>query len=1129
MEFASRVQHFGPDADAVVALVNTGGALLLSGPVGSGRTTLLALAAATASASGGEVRSVPGDPLETPIPYAGLQRLVGPDLHRAAAPPPASCPPHSFRAPSSRGPAGLPSSSRASAGLPPPSRASAGLPPSSRGSVVLPSWQRNALWQAVEGLPVGGGRLALGLATLGVLRGAVRERPLLLLVDDAQHLDQPSWEVLTFVARRLAGEPITLIATVPPGHPTGGLPERRLVRWDAATSRRLLAATVPGLPADVAAAVADLAGGSPGALSDLAGALTPAQRRGDAPAPVTLPPHSPVATAFREVLSGLPAETRNLVLIAAAADDLHPADLHAVALQAGAGLAALAPAEQSGLLSTAGPVVTFPEPVTRAVAYHDAPLTARRAAHDLLATTFARSGRRLPALIHRAAATAAPDEALSQALIDQSAGAPPRAAATALEHAARLTAHPASAASSLLAAARHAWTAGQHHRATLLLRATTSTIPAGNLPSAHLPAGPSRLSAPVPASVPGPNSASAPATAAGPTSAPAAGSVARPASLAGSSSVSRPIAVSEPAAVAGSVSASEPASAPGPATASAPAIAAGPATASAPATVAGPAAVPEPAAIAGPASVPGPGSVSAGAFARATWAGRGAYSVPAESWSLSSLNPGAAASGGHFDQLACGVARLDAEMRLRDGAATVAGDALLDHARRLGGRDVVAAAEALVLAGETRYLAGRHDGYQEIAREMAALPRPAEAGPALTLAFCHVAGLAAMFRGDHAAAFPELRRVVELADQVPQPAALIRAAMAGLLIGDGARAASLAERAVALARARHEAALVPQALEISAFADLSAGRYEAATAAALDGVALAQACGQPRLAQSLLGTLAVLAALAGDRETCRLRIREAAVRDGTGGPDQARGLCQWALAVLDLVHDRPQATLDRLRSSLVAAAEHGNVVLQVAATLHLAEATWRCGEPEPPADAALKDAFEDWAAVTGKPSWLALRSRCRALRAAGEDEAEHHFREALDLHAEGDADFPRAHTELLFGRELRRRRRPGAARDHLRSALETFHLLDAHPWAEQADGELRAAGEHVERAATTAALPLTAQQERIARLVADGATNREVAARMYLSPRTVDHHLRNVFIRLGVRSRTELARLMVSA
>jgi DNA-binding CsgD family transcriptional regulator len=438
-----------------------------------------------------------------------------------------------------------------------------------------------------------------------------------------------------------------------------------------------------------------------------------------------------------------------------------------------------------------------------------------------------------------------------------------------------------------------------------------------------------------------------------------------------------------------------------------------------------------------------------------------------------------------------------------------------------------------MLAGETRYLAGQHNRYQEIAAEMAALRRE-DGPPALTLAFCHVAGLAAMFRGDHVAAFPELRRVVDLADKVPQPAALIRAAHAGLLIGDGRRAGELAGRAVALARARGEAALVPQALEAAAFADLAAGRYESATTAAMDGVALARSCGQPRLAQSLLGILAVLAALSGDRETCTLRIREAAVHDSGGGPEQARALCEWALGLLDLVHDRPKATVERLRGLFTASTGTGNVVLQVAALPHLIEAAWRCGDVlagESPGGAAAEmvfAAFDSWAEGTRKPTWLALRARCLALRSADENAAEQHFRAALDLHAAGDADFPRAHTELLFGRELRRRRRPGAARDHLRSALETFHLLDARPWAEQADGELRAAGEHVDRAANES-LPLTAQQERIARLVAGGATNREVAARMYLSPRTVDHHLRNVFIRLGVRSRTELARLIPSA
>jgi DNA-binding CsgD family transcriptional regulator len=172
------------------------------------------------------------------------------------------------------------------------------------------------------------------------------------------------------------------------------------------------------------------------------------------------------------------------------------------------------------------------------------------------------------------------------------------------------------------------------------------------------------------------------------------------------------------------------------------------------------------------------------------------------------------------------------------------------------------------------------------------------------------------------------------------------------------------------------------------------------------------------------------------------------------------------------------------------------------------------------------------------------------LRSPDARTAEGHFLEALRRHRSGDADFPRAHTELLFGRELRRRRRPVAAREHLRHAAETFRLLGAGPWAEQAARELRAAGD---RAVSWPAPPapagpglrlaggpadprplvdpggLTAQQERIARLVAEGATNREIAERLFLSPRTVDHHLRNVFARLGVRSRTELARLMPGA
>ncbi|MDA0637692.1 LuxR C-terminal-related transcriptional regulator, partial [Nonomuraea sp. MCN248] len=133
---------------------------------------------------------------------------------------------------------------------------------------------------------------------------------------------------------------------------------------------------------------------------------------------------------------------------------------------------------------------------------------------------------------------------------------------------------------------------------------------------------------------------------------------------------------------------------------------------------------------------------------------------------------------------------------------------------------------------------------------------------------------------------------------------------------------------------------------------------------------------------------------------------------------------------------------------------------------------------------------------------------------------------ALELHRQGACRFETARTQLLYGAALRRERRPGAAREHLHGALETFERLEARLWSERARAELRAAGETVTRPGPGGGpeQQLTAQQLRIARLVAEGATNREVAAQLFLSPRTVDHHLRNVFARLGVRSRVELAR-----
>jgi DNA-binding CsgD family transcriptional regulator len=335
--------------------------------------------------------------------------------------------------------------------------------------------------------------------------------------------------------------------------------------------------------------------------------------------------------------------------------------------------------------------------------------------------------------------------------------------------------------------------------------------------------------------------------------------------------------------------------------------------------------------------------------------------------------------------------------------------------------------------------------------------------------------------------------------------------MAGVLIGQDRRGAEVAARAAAIARTRGMHALVPAALEAAAYAQLAAGSYAAATDAALDGVAAARRAARLDLADTHLGLLSVLAAMVGDRATTERRAAGATARH-----DEARDLTDWAYALLDLVEGRPAGAATRLAAIVAAPPGRGSGVLRVAVIPHLVEAA---GTAAPP-----MDAFDRWAGRTGESPWLALRARCRALRTADGDAADDHFREALRRHDQHGTGFARAHTQLLYGLHLRRRRRHREARDHLRHAAETFQRLDALPWAEHAARELRAAGDRLPAPARQPGPPLTAQQERIAGLVAGGATNREVAQQLHLSPRTVDHHLRNVFARLGVRSRTELAR-----
>ena len=299
-----------------------------------------------------------------------------------------------------------------------------------------------------------------------------------------------------------------------------------------------------------------------------------------------------------------------------------------------------------------------------------------------------------------------------------------------------------------------------------------------------------------------------------------------------------------------------------------------------------------------------------------------------------------------------------------------------------------------------------------------------------------------------------------------------------------------------------------------------AGR-DAAAASATEGLRLARETGNDTSACRHLATLAHLAALRGDEDACRASAAEAlerAAARGLGLPatlaGTPSGCSSWGRA-------GPAEALARFQRLLAAGPGAGSPFFAVYTVPDLVEAAVRSGQPE--AAAAPLAAFGQLAAAAGTPEVLAQLARCRGL-VGPDEEAAAQFEEALALHDGQGRPFDLARTELAYGEALRRARRRGEARTHLRRALETFQRLGAAPWAERAGAELRATGETARKRDPSTLGQLTPQELQIIRLVGEGGTNREIGAQLFLSRRTIDYHLRNVFVKLGVSSRAELIR-----
>ena len=478
--------------------------------------------------------------------------------------------------------------------------------------------------------------------------------------------------------------------------------------------------------------------------------------------------------------------------------------------------------------------------------------------------------------------------------------------------------------------------------------------------------------------------------------------------------------------------------------------------------------------------------------------------------------------------LAPGIADLiSGSMALRsdnavDAYATLRGaaESLAPRERHLALRALVRAAEAASLAGDVR----RYAAAGERIMELSGLDDP----PAVRLGTSYVRGSTALLQGDYASAVEPLRRAVNLAAHTADPTELIWSTICALQLGDEAQAHTLATRAVEHARDSGAVSLIPQAMEFLVYAEFWTERYPSAVGHCLTGLRLSRETGQPNAAAHLTAALCLLSAIQGDAQACRLRARtatEQAARNSLGLP---RALSTWGLSFLELSRGEAAQAAHRLRALAHSGTGQSHSAVQVLTIPHFVEAAARNEEPDS-AQAALGE-YARWATTTDSPGPLALLARCRALLSSGE-QSRSHFEEALRLHRTGGHEgIEYARTQLLYGTTLRRQRSPRQALDHLHCALEVFEHLDVRLLASRARAELRATGDAKHREAEEsngAARTLSTQQRQIADLVAEGATNREVAAQLHISPRTVEHHLRNIFRLLQVRSRVELSRFIL--
>jgi DNA-binding CsgD family transcriptional regulator len=348
-----------------------------------------------------------------------------------------------------------------------------------------------------------------------------------------------------------------------------------------------------------------------------------------------------------------------------------------------------------------------------------------------------------------------------------------------------------------------------------------------------------------------------------------------------------------------------------------------------------------------------------------------------------------------------------------------------------------------------------------------------------------------------------------------------------------ADATRLLTAVVDAARRAEAPAMLPYALAIRGELESWRGLWAAGYADGVDALRWAEELGQPPALGHSLVMLARIDAVRGDRALCEQRVGRLRAEVGPYGVGLLDLHADGVLGLAAVTHGDYDVAAFVLADAWERAAAlgvgHPNAVPFAG---DLAEAHIRAGE------LGRAEGIVTWLEGRARDSGLAwpaaVAARCRGLMADGLPAAEAAFTAAERAHDRRHMPFERARTRLCRGEMLRRLRRPAAARPALREARVVFESLGAHPWARRAGAELIAAGDRagrVEHASPRTVRPdrLTPAELQVARAICDGMNNAEAAAALFVSRKTVESHLTRVYRKLGIRSRSDLVRVLVAA